>query len=58
MRIFLEELNLGVDALLWDLSRDLIGPDRMFDGSFPESKEGSYEGQGNRDAEPQGQQGD
>ena len=47
---------LCVDALLWDLARDLIRSDRMFNGTLSETEEGSNEGQGHRDAEPQGKQ--
>ena len=49
--------NLCVDALFRNLSGNLVGADRMFDGAFPESEEGSDEGQGNGHAEPERQEG-
>ena len=48
---------LSVDALFWDLSRDLVCPDGMLDGPLAEAEECSDEGQGHGHAEPQGQQG-
>ena len=51
-------IHLCVDALFGNLSRDLVCPDWMLDGSFPESEECSDECQGHADAEPEGQEGD
>ena len=51
-------IYLCIDTLFGNLSRDLVGPDWMLDGSFPESEECSDECQGHADAEPEGQEGD
>ncbi len=54
----MNSVYLRVDALFRNLSRDLVCPDRMLDGSFTESEECSDECQGHADAEPEGQECD
>lgn len=39
--------GLGVDRLVWDLPGDLVGPDRLLNGWFSESKVSSNKGEGN-----------
>ena len=48
--------GLGVDRLIRNLSRNLIGPHWLLDGWLPETKVGADKCQGNGDTEPEGQQ--
>ena len=45
-----------VEALVWDLSGDLVRPDWVFDGPLAKAQEGAHEGEWDGDEEPQRQQ--
>jgi hypothetical protein len=49
-------LYLCVDTLVRDLSRNLVGADRLLNGRPPEAEIGADEGERDRDAEPEGEQ--
>lgn len=48
--------GLGVHGLLWDLTRNLVGPHRVLYGPFAESEERPDEGERHGDPDPQGDQ--